>query len=54
MIMRTIERMRRASAWIFNPTRLIDRLLDELDKLSVVLLVPVRSAGLSRSEARFD
>ncbi len=54
MIMRTIERMRRASAWIFNPTRLIDRLLDELEQLSVVFQLPAQSAGLSRNEARFD
>ena len=50
MITRTIERMRSARAWILDPTRLIDRLLDALEELSAVLRAPVRSAALAHSE----
>ncbi len=46
-----IERVRAAGSWILNPTRLIDRFLDQLEKLSVVFAVPAQGAGLSRSEA---
>jgi hypothetical protein len=46
-----IERMRSASLWILNPTCLIDRLLDELEKLGAFLAAPTRVAGLSCSEA---
>ncbi len=51
MINRTIERMRSASSWILNPTRLIDRFLDQIEKLSVDVVVPTQGASLSRSEA---
>jgi hypothetical protein len=58
MIKQTIERVRSASSWIVNPTCLIDRWLDQLEKLSGVLAVPAQGAGLSHSEAhigaRFD
>jgi hypothetical protein len=54
MIKRTIERMRSVSSWILNPTCLIDRFLDQIEKLSAVLAVPVQSAGLSRSEAHIE
>ena len=54
MIKRTIERMRNASSWILKPTCLIDRLLDQIEKLSAVLAVPVQGAGLSRSEAHIE
>jgi hypothetical protein len=54
MIKQTIERMRSAGSWILNPTRLIDRLLDQIEKLSAVLAVPAQDAGLSHSEASLD
>jgi hypothetical protein len=54
MIKRTIERVRSASSWILNPTCLIDRFLDQIDKLNAVLVVPAQGAGLSHSEARLD
>jgi hypothetical protein len=54
MIIRTIEGIRSASAWILNPTRLIDRLFDELERLSAVLPVPTRTDGLARSESRIE
>ena len=47
----TIARVRSASSWILHPTWLIDRLLDQLDKLSVVLALPAQNAGLVRSPA---
>ena len=52
MINRTIERVRSASSWILNPTRLIDRFLEEIEKLNAVLVMPAQGTGLSRSEAR--
>ncbi len=45
MIKQTIERMRSASSWILNPTCLIDRLLDQIEKLNAVLAVPVQRTG---------
>ncbi len=55
MMIATIARVRSASAWILNPTCLIDRFLDELDKLSVVVLaVPARGADLSPNEATIE
>lgn len=54
MIKLTIERMRSASSWILNPTCLIDRFLDQIEKFNAVLVVPAQSAGLSHSEARLD
>jgi len=58
MINRTIERVRSASSWILHPTCLIDRFLEQLEKLSVVLLVPTQGAGLAprevHAEARLD
>ena len=56
MISRTIERMRSASSWILNPSCLIDRFLDELEKLSVVLVMPTRRLACSEvhAEARLD
>jgi hypothetical protein len=54
MIKRTIERLRSASSWILNPTCLIDRFLDQIEKFSAVLAVPVQGAGLSRSEAHTE
>jgi len=46
----TIARLRSASAWILHPTRLIDRLLEQLEKLSVVLVLPTPGGRLSSSE----
>ena len=37
MIIQTSGHVRRASAWLLNPARLIDRLLDQLDKRSIVV-----------------
>jgi hypothetical protein len=54
MIKQTIERLRNASSWILNPTCLIDRFLDQIEKLSAVLAVPVQDAGLSHSEAHIE
>jgi hypothetical protein len=54
MIKQTIERVRSASSWSLNPACLIDRLLDQLEKLSVVLAVPAQAAGLSCSEAPIE
>ena len=50
----TIGLVRSASSWILHPTCLIDRFLDQLEKLSVVLAVPTEGAGLSRSEAPIE
>jgi hypothetical protein len=50
MINRTIEWVRSARSWILNPTCLIDRLLEQMDKLNAVLVVPSQGAG--RREAR--
>ncbi len=48
----TIARVRSAGTWLLNPTWLIDRFLDELEKLSaIVLAVPPRGPALARSEA---
>jgi len=52
MIKLTIERVRSASSWILNPTSLIDRCLDQIEKLGAVLAVPAQGAGLSHREAR--
>jgi hypothetical protein len=55
MMSGTIARVRSAGAWLLNPTCLIDRLLDQLDKLRVVVLaVPARGPDLSRSEAPLE
>jgi hypothetical protein len=54
MINRTIERMRSASSWILNPTCAIDRFLDQIEKLSVAIVVPSQGAGLSRSEVHIE
>ncbi len=54
MIKQTIERVRSAGSWILDPTCLIDRFLDQIEKLSSVLAVPVEAAGLSHSEARIE
>jgi hypothetical protein len=51
MISRTIERMRNASSWIFNPACLIDRFLDQIENLGIAAVVTAQSAGLDRSEA---
>ena len=45
----TLERVRGASSWILNPARLIDRFLDQLDKLGAVVAVPMRGAGNSEA-----
>jgi hypothetical protein len=37
MIIQTSGHVRRASAWLLNPARLIDRLLDHLDKRTIVV-----------------
>ena len=50
----TIEWMRSAVWWILNPDRLLDMLLDQIEKLSVALAVPPQGAGLSCSEAPTD
>lgn len=50
MMSHAIERVRRARSWILHPTCMIDTLLDQLEKLSVVLAVPTQG-GLSCSEA---
>jgi hypothetical protein len=50
MIKRTIERVRSASSWILNPTGLIDSFLDQIEKLSAILAVPVQGTG----EAHLD
>jgi hypothetical protein len=52
MISRTIERMRSASSWIFNPACLIDRFLDRIETLSIAAVVPAQDAGLVHREAR--
>jgi hypothetical protein len=45
MINRTIERVRGASSWILSPACLIDKLLDQIEKLSVALALPAQRAG---------
>jgi len=54
MMKGTIARVRSASSWILHPTCLIDRLLDQLEKLSVVLAPPAQNAGLMCSQAPIE
>jgi hypothetical protein len=54
MIKRTIERVRSARSWILDPACLIDRFLDQLEKLSAVFALPAQAAGLSHSEAHIE
>jgi len=54
MINSTIEWVRNKGAWILNPTCLIDRLLDEIEKLSAVLALPVQNAGALRRQAPIE
>ena len=54
MMNATIDLVRSASSWILHPTRLIDRFLDRLEKLSAVLVVTAGGTCLSCSEASFE
>jgi hypothetical protein len=54
MIKQTIERVRSASFWLLNPACLIDRFLDQIEKLSAAFAVPAQGAGLSCSEAHIE
>ena len=47
----TMARARSVSFWLLHPTCLIDTILDQLDRLSVVLALPAPEAGLLRSQA---
>ena len=38
---------------MLNPTYLIDRFLDQLEKLGALLVLPTRGVGLSCSEAPY-
>ena len=45
MMDRTIERVRRASTWMLQPASLIDKFLDQLEKLTAVVALPTQGAG---------
>jgi hypothetical protein len=56
MIIQTTGHVRRASAWLLNPGRLIDRLLDQFEKRSIVVApVGIESSAYCEAhvEARF-
>ena len=56
MIFQTARHVQRASTWLLNPGRLIDRLLDRLDKQSIVVVPVGIESPLYREahvEARF-
>ena len=54
MMISTIARLRSASTWILHPTCLIDRFLEQLEKLSVVLVLPTPGARLSCREVPIE
>ena len=51
MMDRTIERVRRASTWMLQPASLIDKFLDQLEKLSAAMALPTHGAGLAHGQA---
>jgi hypothetical protein len=53
MINETAERAWGAGLLMLSPTWLIDRLLDTIEELRVVLM-PAQVRGLSRDEMRFE
>jgi len=46
-----IERVRRASWWLLNPACLIDKILDQLERLGGLVVVPTEADGRSRVAA---
>ncbi len=54
MINRPIEQVWSARSWILNPTRLMDALLDQLEKLSVAFVAPTQDGRLAPNEAHIE
>lgn len=53
MINQITERLRDAGLAMLDPARLIDRFLDQIDRLGAVLL-PAQADGLARQRIRID
>jgi hypothetical protein len=48
MINRIMERALATSSWVLNPGRLVDRFLDQLDKLRELILLPQADNSLEK------
>ena len=53
MINRIVERALATISWVLNPSRLVDRFLDQLDKLRELILLPQADNSLEK-EAQIE